>query len=950
MKDKLEFKILGTGFAILLVGIFLTVFFVYSKQKHDVYNLAEQKLYSVSEIILNDIEKTMLTGKSEITRLVLSEYGKLKTIKSVEVFDSDGREVFKPGAPAREADALKRVAAAGSPLLIRDEKAFVLYRPLLNTSECRDCHAGGSGVLGAVKVAVSVLEETGKVKNFMLLMAGGSLFGSVFLGFFFWFILNRLIIAPVKDLEDAAKRMAQGDLSFKTGLKYSNDEIGKLRAGIKDSLYAISGILGKVKEISRRIAEATEKVEKDSDKAVGFAEIETEAVADISVSVEELNAAISEIAESVDGLAASVEQTAASSEEIAVSIESIFAVASELSVGVEATGSSIEELSATLKDVAGGAKELAHVSEETITAIEEIISSIKEVERRAKESSSLSGKVTAEASTLGLAAIEKTTKGMDRIKSSFEKTAGVIKKLGGRSEEIGKILTVIDEITEQTTLLALNAAILAAQAGEKGKGFSVVADEIKNLADRTGVSTQEISALIAAVQLEVKTAADTMKEGLKSVEEGITFTTEAGQTVKKMIEGMKQSSDVALSIERVTAEQARSAKHVSESVEKVRGMMGQMEKATMEQSKGISLIIDAAERMKDASLQVKNTTEQQAESSRQISQAIDVISEKSQQIASAINEQKAGSSQIWRSVEKIRDLPAQNRELSFGINRTVRDLLRDADLMNTEIERFKLSEEGVRAVLRLGIVPLQSPAEMYRRFTPLADYLSEELGVKVELRVASNFEAAVRELGQGKTEFCYMTPSTYIQARRDYGAKVLVKALREGKPFHHAVIIARQGGSIKTVRDIKGRSFAFGDQSSTSSHIVPRAMLLEEGIELKDLSFYNYMGHHDDVARAVVKGEFDAGGVMEAVAYKYKDQGLALIRFSPEIPEFNIAAHNADEQTSQRIKMAFIELGANEPSKAAVLKSIDQNYTGFAEAAPGDYDSIMDIMSKIGLI
>jgi methyl-accepting chemotaxis protein len=101
-----------------------------------------------------------------------------------------------------------------------------------------------------------------------------------------------------------------------------------------------------------------------------------------------------------------------------------------------------------------------------------------------------------------MASIGKAIDGMKEIKASVENTAGYIRKLGGRSEEIGQILNVIDEITDQTTLLALNAAILAAQAGEHGKGFSVVADEIKNLAERTSVSTQEIGELIQSVQQE----------------------------------------------------------------------------------------------------------------------------------------------------------------------------------------------------------------------------------------------------------------------------------------------------------------------------------------------------------------------------------------------------------------------------------------------------------------
>jgi len=154
-------------------------------------------------------------------------------------------------------------------------------------------------------------------------------------------------------------------------------------------------------------------------------------------------------------------------------------------------------LSATIKEVANNSAELAGAAQETQSAIMQIASSVKEVEQRAKESSVLSDKVKTDATTFGMSSIGKAIDGMQDIKVSVEKTAGYIKKLGGRSEEIGKILNIIDEVTDQTTLLALNAAILAAQAGEHGKGFSVVADEIKNLAERTSESTQEIGELIS---------------------------------------------------------------------------------------------------------------------------------------------------------------------------------------------------------------------------------------------------------------------------------------------------------------------------------------------------------------------------------------------------------------------------------------------------------------------
>ena len=678
-------------------------------------------------------------------------------------------------------------------------------------------------------------------------------------------------------------------------------------------------------------------------------QLETEAIADISSSVEELNAAISEITESTERLAGSTEETAASMEEMANAIGNVKNNTHDLSGAVDATSSSIEELSATIKEVANNADNLSIATEETLSAIEEMKSSVKDVEINAKESAKLSEKVMTDASTFGMGSIEKTIEGMKNIKASVEKTNDFVKKLGGRSDEIGKILNVIDDITDQTTLLALNAAILAAQAGEHGKGFSVVAEEIKDLAERTAFSTQEIGSLIQSVQQEVKGTVQAMGEGLKSVDDGLKLSKEASDSLKKILDSSKKSSEMAFSIDRSTGEQAKAIRLVSEAMERIKNMTGMIAKATSEQAKGTTLIMGATEKMRDISHQVRAATDEQAVTSKHISGAIEVVSDKSQQISKAIYEQKIGSNQMWKSIEKIKDIPKRNRDLAFNVNNSLRGLQKEAELLDTEIGRFRFSEE--KGILNFGVIPLESPAEMFMKFTPLAEYLSKKLGRRVDLKLAMDFEETVDAIGQNVTQLCFMTPSTYIEARKKFGVDVIVKALRNGKPYQHSVIITRADRNINSIQELKGRAFAFGDFHSTSSHIVPRAMLLEAGIELKDLSYYDYLGHHDDVAKAVLKGDFDGGGVMEDTAHKFKDQGLKFLKISEDIPEFNICVNKSlSKEEVSKLKSALTALTDTSAEGGLALKSIANAYTGFTEARDEDYDSVKAMMLKLGML
>ena len=948
MREKLELKIIISVLVMLFVGVVLAGTMTMLIEKSTLYGITRVNSETTAEIIKKDIDMTMLENRPDLTKKIIDSLRGTAGIADLHIINSEGREAFKKDAPATEAEAMKKIISTKEPIVIEDVKKYTFYKPLENTPSCKGCHSQKGDILGAVKVSLSIEKEYERAKKSVITVILLTIAGALGFSLVLWLMLRKMVISPIKTMEKAALKLAEGDLSFDVDIK-SKDEIALLSSSIKESVSSVGRILQRIKDISERVTRVVETVGKDSKKVLDGTQLETEAIADISSSVEELNAAISEITESTEGLAASAEETAASMNEIATSIGHVKNNTHDLSVAVDATSSSIAELSATIKEVANNADNLSIATDETLSAMEEMRSSVKEVEASAKESAKLSQKVMTDASTFGMGSIEKTIEGMKNIKSSVEKTNDFVKKLGVRSEEIGKILNVIDDITDQTTLLALNAAILAAQAGEHGKGFSVVAEEIKDLAERTAFSTQEIGSLIQSVQQEVKGTVQAMGEGLKSVDEGLKLSREASDALKKILDSSKKSSEMAFSIDRSTGEQAKAIRLVSEAMERIKNMTGMIAKATSEQAKGTTLIMGATEKMRDISHQVRAATDEQAATSKHISGAIEVVSGKSQQISKAIYEQKIGSNQMWKSIEKIKDIPKRNRDLAFNVNNSLRGLQKEAELLDTEIGRFRFSEE--KGILKFGIIPLESPAEMFMKFTPLAEYLSKKLGRRVDLKLAMDFEETVDAIGQNVTQLCFMTPSTYVEANRKFGVDVIVKALRDGKPYQHSVIITSAEKGINSVGELKGMSFAFGDFYSTSSHIVPRAILLEAGVDLKDLSYYDYLGHHDDVAKAVLKGEFDAGGIMEDTAYKFKDQGLKFLKISEDIPEFNVCVNKSlSKEEVSMLRSALTALSDTSAEGGLVLKSIAKAYTGFTEAKDEDYNSVKAMMLKLGML
>jgi len=242
----------------------------------------------------------------------------------------------------------------------------------------------------------------------------------------------------------------------------------------------------------------------------------------------------------------------------------------------------IAEVGGVTREVASAATQIAASSEEMSqgmtdqnqqvmqisSAIEQMGSSVVEVARKSGEAANNaaeSGKVA----QAGGAVVEQTIEGMRAISEAVSAGAASVAELGKRGEQIGKIIDVINDIADQTNLLALNAAIEAARAGEHGRGFAVVADEVRKLADRTTKATDEIGESIKAIQTETGEAVQRMNAGTDQVAAGVASATEAGESLKKIVTGAQEVAGMIQSIAAAAEQQSAASEEVSRNVEAV---------------------------------------------------------------------------------------------------------------------------------------------------------------------------------------------------------------------------------------------------------------------------------------------------------------------------------------------------------------------------------------------
>jgi len=255
-----------------------------------------------------------------------------------------------------------------------------------------------------------------------------------------------------------------------------------------------------------------------------------------------------------------------------------------------------------------------------------------------------------------------------------------------------------------------------------------------------------------------------------------------------------------------------------------------------------------------------------------------------------------------------------------------------------------------KQVVPFGFCPKYNPRIMYQLYQPFIDYLNENTSYHFEIKLSRVYQETIDQLGKGETVIISCGPVSYIHAREKYRVKPILRALsKDGKPIYHGIIVVRQDSPIKNLSDLKGKSFAFGQAWSTAGHILPEYYLLKTNIRLKDLKNYSFLRHHDFVANAVLKGEFDAGAIKDIVAYKYQSMGLRFIHFSDPIPTVPIIVRtDASKELVEAVKSALLKLDPKDPTHQGKMAQWDEEFKyGFTEATDSDYDSIRKILRVV---
>lgn len=323
-------------------------------------------------------------------------------------------------------------------------------------------------------------------------------------------------------------------------------------------------------------------------------------------------------------LAASADQASQATTQIAATIQQVAQGTGQQTASVNRAAHIVEQVSRAIDGVAKGAQEQARAVVKSAEITNQMATAIQQVATNA-QSVTQGAATAAQTAQSGAKTVETTIQGMIAIKAKVGLLAQKVQEMGQRSQQIGTIVETIDDIASQTNLLALNAAIEAARAGEHGKGFAVVADEVRKLAEKSAVATKEIAGLIQGIQHSVAEAVTAMAEGAVEVESGVSQANEAGQTLGNILKAVEAVSQQVEEISAAAQEMSTSANELVSAVDTVSAVVEENTAATEEMAAG----------------------------SGEVSQAIDNIASMSEENSAAVEEVSASAEEMSAQVEEV---------------------------------------------------------------------------------------------------------------------------------------------------------------------------------------------------------------------------------------------------------------------------------------------------------
>ncbi len=500
-------------------------------------------------------------------------------------------------------------------------------------------------------------------------------------------LASRKLATRVKRLSAVMDQAAEGNLTVR-GIDLSADEVGLLNSNFNEMLQRLAGMMANIRRAADELRVIGQTVGTVAQQGVGSAETQSHAAASTKEAALQIRRSVEEVGALVEGLSESATANASSIQQMTTSTVEINQLVEHLVLAVERVSDSIERMAGAQKEINTSVNRLLENSSHATSLVVEMDQSVRQIEQNAQATARISSDVLRDAE-LGNIAVETTINGMDQIRSSSRTVQQAIENLSVHAASIGTILQVIDEVTEQTKLLALNASIIAAQAGEHGKGFGVVAHEIKELARRTTASTREIAEIVNGVKDETEKAVAAIHLSEQAVGDGEVLSRRSGEALRKIVDGVKTATDQVTTIAHTTERHAQQSDRMRSSVAEVASMVEQIVRAFGEQTRDTEVINRSAESMQELVTRVHLQTKAHNDAGSGVADSSETIVKMIEGIREACQVQSESSERIVRVAAEMAATATGNLETTKVMGGAVAGLSSQINNLDREVAGFK---------------------------------------------------------------------------------------------------------------------------------------------------------------------------------------------------------------------------------------------------------------------
>ena len=501
------------------------------------------------------------------------------------------------------------------------------------------------------------------------------------------YFLARDITAPMRDLVALAQDMAEGRFDLEPRI-YSDDEVGVLARAFTTTRQTLRMLIGRVRStggaITTGVATMTAGTKSLIDGAyeqTGLAEQSTEALQRVRDDAQS-------VLDDVERVTDKTSDSASRAAELRASFFEVSQRTDELFQSVEKSSSAASEINAAAAEMARRTMDLSGVGSGVLAFVAEMDATVAQISRTAGSTAQFAQEVRQNALD-GRSAVEATVEGIRSAQESTRRTASSFDALQKSLGQIDQILEFINEVTNKTNLLSLNAAIIAAHAGKDDYGFSVVADEVRDLSDRTRAATKEVSAILRNVRPMTRQALVALEEGVTSVDTTVALANKASAALATILTNADRSLEMTHAISRSLDEQAKGSQHLHGIIGEMSDNLSEMQRATEGQAEATRMLASESERVSDIAQQVQHATQEQTLAEEGIAKAMESIAEDVRTIRDRLENQLRQTQHIATNSHETLTIAHRNNGIADEFGLSLRELLHQGEEFATAVARFQ---------------------------------------------------------------------------------------------------------------------------------------------------------------------------------------------------------------------------------------------------------------------